>query len=111
MIVGVKDPGKSTTPDPTFVLYKPFPAPPASGNCPLMKCRGHEVFLWQDFRCAPGKPGSPEDRGSRLDERGNAPPPRRIRHMGADAEERRALCFAGLGSAGLGWACRLAGLG
>jgi len=68
MLVGGKDTGKSTITDPMFVLYKVFPTPPASSNCPLMKCRGHEVFLWQDFRYAPGKPGSAEDRGLRLDE-------------------------------------------
>ena len=65
MIVGGKDSGKSTITDPMFVLYKCFGTPPASSNCPLMRCRGHEVFLWQDFRYLPGKPGSAEESGNR----------------------------------------------
>ena len=68
MLVGGKDTGKSTITDPLFLLFKCFGTPPATSTAPLMQCRGHELFLWQDFRYAPGKPGPKEERGLQLDE-------------------------------------------
>eukprot|EP00974_Lingulodinium_polyedra_P037332 3581827-Lingulodinium_polyedra.AAC.1 len=44
-----------------------MPTPQADSFCPLQDARGHEVFLWQDFRYCPGHPRL-QEQGLRLDE-------------------------------------------
>jgi len=68
MVVGGKDSGKTTITLPLRLIFKCFITPPASSTAPLLNCRGHELFLWQDFRYFPGKPGRKEDVGLQIDE-------------------------------------------
>ena len=68
MLVGGHDSGKTTITTPLRLIFESMGTPPASSTAPLLNCRGHELFLWQDFRYAPGKPGRKEDVGLQLDE-------------------------------------------
>ena len=68
MIIGGADTGKTILTDPLRLIFKAFITPSARTTAPLMLCRGHELFLWQDFRYNPGKPGRKEDCGMQLDE-------------------------------------------
>jgi hypothetical protein len=67
MIVGGRDTGKTTITDPARLVFKAMPTPQADSFCPLQDARGHELFLWQDFRYFPGHPREKEQ-GLRLDE-------------------------------------------
>merc|ERR1712214_151887 len=52
---------------PARLVFKAMPTPQADSFCPLQDARGHEVFLWQDFRYCPGHPRG-QEQGLRLDE-------------------------------------------
>ena len=67
MVVGGKDTGKTTVTEPARVIFKSMATPQADSFCPLEACRGYELFLWQDFRFAPGHPRK-DEQGLRLDE-------------------------------------------
>ena len=67
MIVGGNDTGKTTITQPAAVIFKTMPTPQADSFCPLESCRGHELFLWHDFRYNPGHPGR-DEQGLRIDE-------------------------------------------
>ena len=67
MIVGGKDTGKTTITEPASHVFKAMPTPQADSFCPLQDIRGHELFLWHDFRYSPGHPRQ-DERGLRLDE-------------------------------------------
>ena len=67
MVVGGKDTGKTTITDPARLIFKTMPTPQADSFCPLQDARGHEAFLWQDFRYCPGHPRV-QEQGLRLDE-------------------------------------------
>ena len=67
MIVGGKDTGKTTVTEPAGHIYKTMVTPQSDSFCPLQDIRGHELFLWQDFRYNPGHPRDKEQ-GLRLDE-------------------------------------------
>ena len=67
MIVGGPDTGKTTITEPAAHVYKTMGAPQADSFCPLQNLRGHELFLWHDFRYAPGHPRK-DEQGLRLDE-------------------------------------------
>ena len=54
MLVGGKDTGNTTLTDLARLVCKAMMAPQADSFCPLQDARGHEVFLWQDFRYFPG---------------------------------------------------------
>ena len=67
MVIGGRDTGKTTITDPARLVFKAMPTPQADSFCPLQDVRGHEVFLWQDFRYCPGHPRV-QEQGLRLDE-------------------------------------------
>ena len=67
MLVGGRDTGKTTVTEPAAHIYKTMITPQADSFCPLEGIRGHELFLWQDFRYNPGHPDKNE-RGLRVDE-------------------------------------------
>ena len=67
MIVGGADTGKTTLTEPLSKIFKTMATPQADTFCPLQDARGHELFLWQDFRYSPGHPRK-EEQGLRLDE-------------------------------------------
>ena len=67
MLVGGKDTGKTTITDPARLVFKAMPTPQSDSFCPLQDARGHEIFLWHDFRYCPGHPRL-QDQGLRLDE-------------------------------------------
>ena len=67
MIVGGKDTGKTTVTEPARSIFHSMNTPQSDSFCPLQDCRGHELFLWQDFRYSPGHPHK-EEQGLRLDE-------------------------------------------
>ena len=67
MLVGGKDTGKTTITEPLNSIFHCMHTPQSDSFCPLEGCRGHEVFLWQDFRYNPGHPNQKEQ-GMRLDE-------------------------------------------
>ena len=65
---GGKDTGEGTITDSFLEMYHRFLTPPADNMALLMRCRGREPFLWQDFRYNPGHPGRKEDVGLQVDE-------------------------------------------
>ena len=67
MIVGGKDTGKTTVTEPAAKIFHCMVTPQSDSFCPLQDIRGHEVFLWQDFRYCPGHPRK-DEQGLRLDE-------------------------------------------
>ena len=67
MIVGGRDSGKTTITQPAAKIFKTMPTPQSDSFCPLQNIRGHELFLWQDLRYAPGHPQK-DEQGLRVDE-------------------------------------------
>ena len=49
------------------MIFNALPTPQSDSFCPLQNIRGHELFLWQDFRFNPGHPRKSEQ-GLRIDE-------------------------------------------
>jgi hypothetical protein len=67
MVVGGKDTGKTTIVQPAALIFRTMDTPQSDSFCPLQDIRGHELFLWQDFRYNPGHPRK-EEQGLRVDE-------------------------------------------
>lgn len=67
MLVGGKDTGKTTIVQPAALIFHSMETPQSDSFCPLQDIRGHELFLWQDFRYNPGHPRK-DEQGLRVDE-------------------------------------------
>ena len=60
MIVGPRDTGKTTVVEVLASILKCMATPQSDSFCSLQDIRGHEAFLWHDFRYSPGNPRDKE---------------------------------------------------